>query len=315
MGILTGSTQLAVLCIFMVFVNAQTNFPNTNNLPDVNGELARGLPCVKRLNQLYCHAGGQEYPTSSIDSYIDDNKALMRRMYGNLVQEQPQPEAVNNDRTPASTTLFVHRMVRNFGGARFKRSVQEGFIEDLIDEEIGSSNIGDVDNGAIWSEILENKYSQLFNTFNVTGEEREVMKELLQAALRAEQREQVLKNRPKRQAGFPGSPKKNSLDKIDVCDSKVEVTTPYWATNSNGKVRAIVNNKQFEQAVHQEICRTSRTIRCMGDCSCEQKYKWHRLLAYDPNQGDCGGIFMDWFLFPSCCACRCRRNPLVDRLS
>lgn len=313
MGSLTVSTQLAVLCIFIVFVNAQTNFPNTNSLPDINGELTRGLPCVKRLNQLYCHAGGQEYPTSNIDSYINDNKALMRRMYGELIQEQPQPEPLLDDRTPASTRLFVHRMVRNFGGARFKRSVQEGFIEDLIDDDIGSTNVGDLDNGAIWSEILENKYSQLFNTFNVTGEEREVMKELLQSALRAEQREQDLKKRPKRQAGFPGSPKKGSPNKIDVCDSKVEVTTPYWATNSNGKVRAIVNNKQFEQAVHQEICRTSRTIRCAGDCGCEQKYKWHRLLAYDPNQGDCGGIFMDWFLFPSCCACRCRRNPLVDR--
>ena len=88
-----------------------------------------------------------------------------------------------------------------------------GFIEDLIDEDIGASNIGDLDNGAIWSEILESKYSQLFNTFNVTGEEREVMKELLQAALRAEEREQDLKKRPKRQAGFPGSTKKNSLDK------------------------------------------------------------------------------------------------------
>ena len=34
-----------------------------------------------------------------------------------------------------------------------------------------------------------------------------------------------------------------------------------------------------------------------------QKYKWHRLLAYDPNN-DCAGIFMDWFLYPSCCVCR-----------
>ena len=41
-----------------------------------------------------------------------------------------------------------------------------------------------------------------------------------------------------------------------------------------------------------------------------QKYKWHRLLAYDPNN-DCNGVFMDWFLFPSCCACRCRKNPLL----
>ena len=66
---------------------------------------------------------------------------------------------------------------------------------------------------AVWSEILENKYSQLFNTFNVTGEEKEVMKELLQAAIRAEKKEQDLKKRPKRQAGFPGSTRKNSPDK------------------------------------------------------------------------------------------------------
>ena len=150
-----------------------------------------------------------------------------------------------------------------------------------------SADISGITDEAIWSEIIENKYSQLFNTFNVTGDEREVMKELLQAAIRAEQREQDLKKRPKRQAGFPGSTRKNSPNKyvlvefrnlpvilfyrpnfislnvkivyrtcrIDVCQSKIEVTTPYWATNSKGKVRAIVNNKQFEQAVHQEICR------------------------------------------------------------
>ena len=64
---------------------------------------------------------------SNIDSYIDDNKALMRRMYGDPVQEEPAPEPLPHiPGTPASTTLFVQRMVRNFGGARFKRSVQEG---------------------------------------------------------------------------------------------------------------------------------------------------------------------------------------------
>ena len=40
-----------------------------------------------------------------------------------------------------------------------------------------------------------------------------------------------------------------------------------------------------------------------------QKYKWHRLLAYDPNN-DCAGIFMDWFLYPSCCVCRHISFPL-----
>ena len=40
----------------------------------------------------------------------------------------------------------------------------------------------------------------------------------------------------------------------DACESTVEVVTPYWAANSSGKVRAIVNTQHFEQAVHQEVC-------------------------------------------------------------
>ena len=40
----------------------------------------------------------------------------------------------------------------------------------------------------------------------------------------------------------------------DICQSKVEVTTPFWAQNSDGQLRAILNNNEFEQAVHQEIC-------------------------------------------------------------
>ena len=40
----------------------------------------------------------------------------------------------------------------------------------------------------------------------------------------------------------------------DVCSTTIEIVTPYWASNSNGKVRAILNNKEFEQAIHQEIC-------------------------------------------------------------
>ena len=93
------------------------------------------------------------------------------------------------------------------------------------------------------------------------------------------------------------------IPREDVCSTTIEIVTPYWASNSNGKVRAILNNKEFEQAIHQEICGSGTTARCNRDCSCQQKYKWHRLMAYDPNY-DCAGIFMDWFLFPSCCVCR-----------
>ena len=68
-----------------------------------NGEIIRGLPCVKRLNQLFCPSAGVSYPTKKIDTFIDDNKALMRRMYGEL------QETV----TVTKTTV---RVVRTFNG-------------------------------------------------------------------------------------------------------------------------------------------------------------------------------------------------------
>lgn len=264
---------------------------------DIRGEVIRGLPCIKRLNQLYCHNGGAAYPQDRIGTFIDDNKALMRRMYGTLAENEVPVDEV--PKTPASTT-FV-RSVRNFRGLRFSRSVHEGFIEDFMMDD---NEHEEEEENDFWTSLLHNESLLKDFNFTATPEELEVFRALATANLDNTKR-------PKRQAGFPGISNTDS-NKIDACESRVEVTTPYWATNSNGKVRAIVNNKQFEQAIHQEICGSSRTLRCAGDCSCEQKYKWHRLLAYDPNN-DCGGIFMDWFLFPSCCTCRCLKNPLLSR--
>lgn len=47
---------------------------------------------------------------------------------------------------------------------------------------------------------------------------------------------------------------------------------------------------------------------------CEQQYRLHRLLAYDPNN-ECRGIFSDWFRFPSCCVCKCYDMPLEFRVT
>lgn len=44
------------------------------------------------------------------------------------------------------------------------------------------------------------------------------------------------------------------LCRLDACESKVEIVTPFWASNSAGKIRAVVNTQHFEQAVHQEVC-------------------------------------------------------------
>ena len=42
----------------------------------------------------------------------------------------------------------------------------------------------------------------------------------------------------KRQAEFPGNPEEDT-NKSDVCESRTEVSTPFWASNSNGKVQPI----------------------------------------------------------------------------
>jgi len=226
------------------------------------GEIVSGLPCVKRLSQLHCGSAGKSYPGKAIDKFIDDNKALLRRMYGEL----QEPKTV-------TTVRVVRTFKKSSTTSRFRRDVLEGTLEEMLED------VDDVGDAADVGDARSNR----------TDSER-----------------------VRRQSDFPGSPSsKDTSGKEDVCKSQVEIVTPYWASNSNGKVRAVLNNKEFEQAIHQEICSKSSTPRCSRDCSCEQKYKWHRLLAYDPNN-DCSGIFMDWFLFPSCCACRCNKNPFLS---
>jgi len=232
------------------------------DVDDGEGNVLKDLPCVKRFNQLFCSSSGSSYPESAISTFTNDNKALLRRMFGELQQERPvTTQTTVRILTHVVNTGFVATpIVTTQTFQRFRRDVLEGTLEEMLD-----------------------------NTVNVAGNETSGLS--------------------KRQAEFPGNPEQDNT-KDDVCESKIEVSTPFWASNSNGKVRAILNNKEFEQAVHQEICSGGLTLRCNRDCSCEQKYKWHRLLAYDPNN-DCAGIFMDWFLFPSCCVCRCNKNPFL----
>jgi len=191
---------------------------------EVQGDaVIRGLPCIKRLYQLYCRNAGSTYPVDRIESFITENRALTKRMFGEYT---PQ----------ADETL-----------TRARRA-----------------SPGD-------------------NTTNPTPPPS---------------------HRARRQVSSPPEINMGSKHLVDSCESKVEIITPYWAANSAGEIRAIVNTKHFPQAIHQEICKGTKTSRCGGNCLCEQKYTYHRLLSYDA-ENDCKGIFIDWFLFPSCCACRC----------
>lgn len=101
----------------------------------------------------------------------------------------------------------------------------------------------------------------------------------------------------------------------NACPVKEEVVAPFWANNTRGEVLALLNMYPFEQYVHWEKCTFEhRQMYCRDGCRCEQQYRLHRLLAYDPNN-ECRGIFSDWFKFPSCCVCKCYDMPMEFRVT
>ncbi|XP_078039887.1 spaetzle domain-containing protein 3 [Augochlora pura] len=228
---------------------------------ELRGDLIRGVPCIKKFHQLFCPTAGNAYPIERIERFIDENKALMRRMYGDFEMSSGYGPPT---REPGHRT-------------RRRRKSREARKHDHPD---GGPSLRDTLDPDVETGAGDSFFAHIRNTRNP------------------------------RQS--PGKNQNNESGRVDACESKVEIVTPYWASNSAGKIRAIVNTQHFEQAIHQEVCSKTQTNRCTGDCGCEQKYKWHRLLAYDPDN-DCKGIFMDWFLFPSCCVCRC--DPVANKFS
>ncbi|KOX69907.1 Monocarboxylate transporter 9 [Melipona quadrifasciata] len=70
----------------------------------------------------------------------------------------------------------------------------------------------------------------------------------------------------------------------NACPVKEEVVAPFWANNTRGEVLALLNLYPFEQYVHWEKCtHENKQMYCRDGCRCEQQYRLHRLLAYDPN--------------------------------
>ncbi|XP_043198038.1 protein spaetzle 3-like [Amphibalanus amphitrite] len=231
------------------------------------------LPCVQRLNQLYCKHQGPLYPAERIDQFIDLNKALTLRMFGEEppaeVTTGPRPSDVTmapppSDVTTRNVSMAGSMMPNTMPGMRRFHTVQ-----------------------------------RVHYSTRTSWRGRRSANETV--APRAAGR------RTKRDDPIPAPPTidKNSEHRVDSCESRMEIMTPFWAENSAKEVRVIVNTKNFPQAIRVEICTRPTTSYCRGNCLCEQKYTWYRLLAYDPDN-DCKGIFIDWFLYPSCCACRCK---------
>ena len=60
------------------------------------GRRLKGLPCSLKYNQLKCSGPGPSYPDSAISEYVQDNKALLRRMFG---IQQVRPKVITKKTT------------------------------------------------------------------------------------------------------------------------------------------------------------------------------------------------------------------------
>lgn len=94
-------------------------------------------------------------------------------------------------------------------------------------------------------------------------------------------------------------------ESVNACEVDVTLEAPYYANNTRNEPLALLNLYPFEQYVHMERCKSEYDeMLCRPGCRCEQQYRLHRLLAFDP-MNECRGIFSDWFRFPSNCICKC----------
>ena len=90
--------------------------------------------------QLSCGSAGNTYPSDNIDQFIDNNKALIRRMYGEL--QEPRTKTTvrvvrtyrqERQRWTLNSRVEQQSLARDLFYCRFRRDVLEGTYEELLE--------------------------------------------------------------------------------------------------------------------------------------------------------------------------------------
>lgn len=186
--------------------------------------------------------------SNRIESFIDENKALMRRMYGDFeMSTQYGPPAKGKRK-------------------RHTDEFDDGPLPPGVPDFVGPAG-SDMDEiplpDALHGDSYFSKWRSKRQTVRNAGGRTAGGTEK-QSAGPTPPNEKVTGRyvcahhtgiRPTNSHGAPrGLTLPTFRNRLDACESKIEIVTPYWASNSAGKVRAIVNTQHFEQAIHQEVC-------------------------------------------------------------
>ena len=284
--------------------------------------LLREIPCDLSTIS-YCTQPGSAYPWSAVRRYIYENQGFMKRMYGESRQSQIIREEMHRMSDQYNTIdVAAYRMAKSgfFDGSSATTNStndnETSIISDQRDNDLSepagavfllnvttNENKIELEEPIITSDkqsesepysttAVDNLTNLYASMLDVTDEHQDIP-----STLPTDTENLVPEEKPEK-----------STKGYNACPINQEVVAPYWANNTRGETLALLNVYPFEQYIHWEKCSfEGEQMLCREGCRCEQQYRLHRLLAFDP-KNECRGIFSDWFRFPGCCVCICYEN-------
>ena len=111
--------------------------------------------------QLSCGSAGNTYPSDNIDQFIDNNKALIRRMYGEL--QEPRTKTTvrvvrtyrqERQRWTLNCRVEQQSLAMDLFYCRFRRDVLEGTYEELLEP------MDDVEESTMNNKTMNSRYKR-----------------------------------------------------------------------------------------------------------------------------------------------------------
>lgn len=254
----------------------------------------------------YCTQPGSAYPWSSVRRYILENQGFVKRMYGEQRQSQIVRDEIHMlnskyymDYTPGYRNGKTEDVDDDSGDVLQSIELNQANVSTKVSNETQSFNLDNITVSSIKED--EERVEADISTTPLT--ENLINIDTSQLFSDQENIDQTTETVVEDQAE-PDKPQKG----FNACPITQEVVAPYWANNTRGETLALLNVYPFEQYIHWEKCAfEGEQMFCRDGCRCEQQYRLHRLLAFDP-KNECRGVFADWFRFPGCCVCICYNN-------
>ncbi|XP_028171772.1 protein spaetzle 4 isoform X2 [Ostrinia nubilalis] len=271
---------------------------------------APDAPC-DLTKHAYCATPGSSYPWQAIRRFVRENQGLMRRMYGEERHISVLKAELDNfieDDDLDSPPDFAEDIIKT----KMMYSKRGRAMKDKPHfRPIQSSDKKKVENDSLRVKPLDaSDASTLPPTLLFSEHEKVKVVDRVDTKVNDKKEEPPTKPTHQQEKIRPSVIK---LRGANACETKEELLAPFWANNTRGEKLVLVNMYPYEQYIHLETCVHERKqMYCREGCRCEQHYRLHRLLAFDPHN-PCRGIFSDWFKFPACCVCRCYDVPLEFR--